>query len=349
VASCLLAAGGIKSVERTIALRFASSSMVTQAAMPIYEFMRLEPWLRSADAISSTSSEDNGSNGESPLPSSPPLPPPSEEAPAAEASTASIITASTTISTQCTYDYILMGERQWYLKYKLLRSDGDNGVSDKACAADAACGTPEFVTLHEIRRSRELALCSGPRVVLLCVAFSLFKLCRRRLSRLYMYEWRQLEKTPRFYYVSAASNSSGGGGDGDGDCTGPFSSVDDLLFALHVELRFLFDSLYTKASGTAFTRLGLVFCVTTTFLLVVSAALLMRSATVELDKQAEVVKEAPIVTQLLLVAALVIESYQLAQIVLSDWTKVWLACTYVRLTREMGTGQWPNSFGGRMI
>jgi hypothetical protein len=174
-----------------------------------------------------------------------------------------------------------------------------------------------------------------------CVAFSLFKLCRRRLSRLYMYEWRQLEKTPQFYSVPTD------GGDGDGD--GPFGSVDGLLFALDAELRFLFDSLYTKASGTAFTWLGLAFRVATTFLLVVSAALLMRSATVELDRQAEVVKEAPIVTQLLLAAALVIESYQLTRIALSDWTRVWLACTYVRLAREAGTARCLDKFGGRMI
>jgi hypothetical protein len=148
-----------------------------------------------------------------------------------------------------------------------------------------------------------------------------------------MYEWRQLEKTPQFYYVPADGN-------GDGNGNGPFGSVDDLLFTLDVELRFLFDSLYTKASGTAFTRLGLAFRVATTCLLAISASLLMRSAA-ELAAQAEVVKEAPVVTHLLLVAALVIESYQLARIALSDWTKVWLACVYVRLTREAGTGPMP--------
>ena len=148
----------------------------------------------------------------------------------------------------------------------------------------------------------------------MCIGFSLFKLCRRRLSRLYLYEWRQ-EKTPQFHLGTKI-----------------FQSIQDRLFVLDIELRFFFDSLYTKASGTALTRLGVIFRIATMSLVVLSTVFLTNPAT-ELHKQAVIVKEAPIITYLLLVAAITIEAYQLVRIVLSDWARVWLACMYIRWTR----------------
>ncbi|MCO5568468.1 hypothetical protein L7F22_022167 [Adiantum nelumboides] len=123
-----------------------------------------------------------------------------------------------------------------------------------------------------------------------------------------MYEWR-VDKTRELFLGKLV-----------------FEDVEKLLFVLDVELRFLFDSLYTKAADTAFSKIGVSFRIITTILLVVSAVFIL-GRKVDLNDQA--LKQARDVTFSLISVALIIEVYQLARLMLSDWCKVWLACKYI--------------------
>ncbi|MCO5582774.1 hypothetical protein L7F22_057592 [Adiantum nelumboides] len=197
------------------------------------------------------------------------------------------------------YYYILKGEEQWLRNF--LRAGETGYVSN---FSDAAKASPGLVTLQDILSSNDLTT-QTPSIVLLCVGFAFFKLYKRRLCNLLMYEWRA-EKTRELFLGELV-----------------FEDMEKLMF---VELRFLFDSLYTKAAGTAFSKTGVGFRILTTILLVVSAVFIL-GGKVDLNDQA--LKQSRDVTFCLILAALIIEVYQLARLALSDWCRVWLACKYI--------------------
>ncbi|MCO5597266.1 hypothetical protein L7F22_051342 [Adiantum nelumboides] len=200
------------------------------------------------------------------------------------------------------YYYIIHGDKQWLHNFM---QAGETGYIHSF--TDAAKASPGLVTLQDILSSNEMAT-QTPSIVLLCVGFAFFKLYKRRLCNLFMYEWR-VDKTRELFLGKLV-----------------FEDVEKLLFVLDVELRFLFDSLYTKAADTAFSKIGVSFRIITTILLVVSAVFILGHR-VDLNDQA--LKQARDVTFSLISVALIIEVYQLARLMLSDWCKVWLACKYI--------------------
>ncbi|KAH7295809.1 hypothetical protein KP509_27G066800 [Ceratopteris richardii] len=291
-------AGPIKYAERTLALRCASNSAIVESVLPLYKFMRLEPWLSlPVKGVGDVQSQDRRER----------------------------------------FFYIVSGEHEWYRQ--LLINNGEaNSDSDSLLDAftEAANQTPSFVTLEDVVsncRDRTLS-----RRVHLCLAFALFKLYRRRLTNLYMYEWRTLKirnlffrDSPELPFFSLSSNPE-----------------KDILSVLDMELRFLFDSIYTKAGGTAYTGIGVIFRILTFVVLMVSAIFiflpLMRK---DLEQQSSLVKEAQLITSLLLIAAIIIEVYQLLRLFVSDWTQVWLICIRIQLLEEQRR-QTPSSRNKRM-
>ncbi|KAI5078738.1 hypothetical protein GOP47_0006409 [Adiantum capillus-veneris] len=267
---CLTFLGGIKYAERTLALKHASRGDITTSALPIYKYMLAEAdiHLQVKGAVI--------------------LPPSSQSAPHSES--------------RSTYYYIIHGEEQWL--HNFLRK-GETGYVHNF--SDAAEATPGLVTLQDILASTNLTS-QTPSIVSVCVGFAFFKLYKRRLCSLFMYEWRA-EKTRELFLGNLV-----------------FEDIEKLMFVLDVELRFLFDCLYTKAADTAFSKTGVTFRIVTTILLVVSATFILGG---KLDLHDQALEQARDVTFCLISAALVIEVYQLARLVLSDWFRVWLACKYI--------------------
>ncbi|KAH7414841.1 hypothetical protein KP509_14G013500 [Ceratopteris richardii] len=79
--------------------------------------------------------------------------------------------------------------------------------------------------------------------------FALFKLYRRQLTSLFMYEWRS-SKIRKLFLLDMSEvrffRSS----------TNPEKDIPSVL---DMELRFLFDSIYTKDGGTTYTALSVIF------------------------------------------------------------------------------------------
>ncbi|MCO5551916.1 hypothetical protein L7F22_005423 [Adiantum nelumboides] len=267
---CLTFLGGIKYAERTFALKRASRADITKSVLPIYKYMLAEAniHLEVKGAVFLPHSSQQASRP----------------------------------GTDSSYYYILRGEEQWLQNF--LRAGETGYVSNFSNAAKAS---PGLVTLQDILSSNDLTT-QTPSIVLLCVGFAFFKLYKRRLCNLFMYEWRA-EKTRELFLGELV-----------------FEDMEKLMFVLDVELRFLFDSLYTKAAGTAFSKTGVGFRILTTIVLVVSAVFIL-GGKVDLNDQA--FKQARDVTFCLILAALIIEVYQLARLTLSDWCRVWLACKYI--------------------
>eukprot|EP00250_Pteridium_aquilinum_P011832 c20337_g1_i1 orf=168-2522(+) len=280
---CLSALGSIKYAERTLALKHASRADVIQSALPIYKYMLAEATLQ----LDIKGAGDHGLK--SPVSFSQSLP------------------ASRNPQPNPSYYYIIRGEKQWLRNF--LRGGETNYIHN---FSDAAKATPELVTLQDVLSSQQLN--QIPSVVFLCVGFALFKLYKRRLSNLHMYEWRE-DKTRELFMQKHV-----------------FEKVEEIVFVLDVELRFLFDSLYTKASGTAFSKLGIGFRVLTTILLVVSGVFIFRGT---LNLHDQDIEQARNVTFCLIAAALVIEAYQLVRLALSDWTKVSLVCSYIGVSEQL--------------
>lgn len=274
---CLTALGSIKYAERTFALKHASRADVIDSALPIYKYM-LEEARLNLDIKGPT------------------------------LSSRSVLPASHTLHPNPSYYYIIQGEKQWFQKFL---HAGNTNYSHGF--REAALSTPELVTLQDILCSKQLRQ-TAPSMVLLCAGFALFKLYKRRLSNLYMYEWRE-EKTRQLFVPKQV-----------------FEDVKEIIFVLDVELRFLFDSLYTKAAGTAFSKLGVSFRMLTTILLVVSGVFIFGD--LNFHDQADL-EQARNVTFCLIVAALVVEAYQLARLALSDWSRVWLVCTFIIVGEEL--------------
>ncbi|KAI5079173.1 hypothetical protein GOP47_0006844 [Adiantum capillus-veneris] len=269
---CLTALGSIKYAERTFALKRASRADITQSALSIYKYMLAEADIHL---------EVKGPVF-SPHVSQPAVAPHS--------------------GTRFNYYYIIHGEKQWLRNFL---QAGETGHVHNF--SDAVKASPGLVTLQDILSSNEMAK-ETPSIVLLCVGFAFFKLYKRRLCNLYMYEWRAA-KTRELFLGKIV-----------------FEDMEKLMFVLDVELRFLFDSLYTKAADTAFSKTGVTFRIITTILLEVSAVFIL-GGNVDLRDQA--IKQARDVTFCLISVAVIIEVYQLARLMLSDWCRVWLACKYI--------------------
>ncbi|MCO5583985.1 hypothetical protein L7F22_037903 [Adiantum nelumboides] len=291
---CLTVLGSVKYAERTFALKRATHGDMTESVLPIYKYM-----------IFCSSDMALGTKGALISPDSVT----EEDAELEKAARRS------------KFYYIINEEEQWLANFeRLVRQPSIQSESSHIAESvvGAARETPGLVTVEDIFSSNELRQ-QTPSVVWLCVAFSLFKLYRRRLCRLYMFEWRSLEIREFFLEDKIL-----------------FSNTEKLLFVLDAELRFIFDSIYTKAAGTAFTRTGVGFRFLNTILLVVSVIFILGGKLDLRDVEAYNYEEQHIardVTFCLIVAALVVEVYQLSRLGLSDRFRVWLACRYI-LVRE---------------
>lgn len=208
------------------------------------------------------------------------------------------------------YYYIIRGEEKWHQNW-LQQANSSSPQETQA----AALRTPELVTLEDILSSQQLG--QTPDIVFSCLGFALYKLYKRRIINLYMFEWRE-HKTKQLFLGNRI-----------------FKNAREIIFVIDVELSFLFDSLYTKAGGTAFSKTGVIFRAFTTMLLLLVSGIFILAANLDLHHQAAfLVKQGENITFLLLAAALVIEAYQLGRLALSNWARVWLACTYIIVSEK---------------
>ncbi|KAH7299172.1 hypothetical protein KP509_25G076000 [Ceratopteris richardii] len=145
-----------------------------------------------------------------------------------------------------------------------------------------------------------------------CLAYALFKIFRRRLTNLRIHEKEEDFKTVRNVLLSL--------------------EVQHIRKVIDLELSFIFDAVYSKASsGIYYQGIGVITRLFTLTLLFTAVLDIIR-----LDKEhmpcsqsAEVPFGAGL-ANVLVIVALVVECLQIRKIVRSNWLRVWLVCNYVK-------------------
>ncbi|MCO5553958.1 hypothetical protein L7F22_007484 [Adiantum nelumboides] len=211
---------------------------------------------------------------------------------------------------------LVSGDQEWYQLY--LNKKELQGPNEK-------------VTFKDIVRCKSLLKLTGHDIVeQVCLAYALFKVFRRRLTNLRIHQKNEDFQTVRNILLKLNS--------------------DQVRKVIDLELSFIFDGVFSKASaGRCYQGIGVVTRLFSLFLLFASAI-----AVIRLDKiQCSEYSEGPFAMDLaniLVFVALVIECLQLWKIVRSNWSRVWLSCSYIKqgrlanaVDRDPSAG---NSMGG---
>ncbi|GLJ44767.1 hypothetical protein SUGI_0941560 [Cryptomeria japonica] len=148
---------------------------------------------------------------------------------------------------------------------------------------------------------------------MLCLSYALFKMNKRRYVNLYLHE-RYYNRTRDFLFAEELSH---------------IPSPQKIFTVAEMELKFLYDLLFSKSSGTAFSKLGMVMRLVNICLIGITGFLIYR----ELASQ-RVVEETlytqRMVAYALLSVAIVLEIVQFCRILTSDWSMVWLICARIQ-------------------
>ncbi|GLJ19064.1 hypothetical protein SUGI_0342220 [Cryptomeria japonica] len=148
----------------------------------------------------------------------------------------------------------------------------------------------------------------------LCLSHALYKMYMRRFVSLYFDEgdWKE---TKALW----------------GELTGK-----EAFRIAEMELKFIYDVLFSKGSGIAFSRFGIVMRLLNCILMGVAGFLILRS-----QREAQW-----LVTYIVISVAVVVEVFQFCRILTSDWTRVRLICAHVEETAHT---PFPNTVKWRRI
>eukprot|EP01018_Ginkgo_biloba_P033301 Gb_03613 [translate_table: standard] len=230
------------------------------------------------------------------------------------------------------FNYLVCDEELWFEKLKKINEEvandllyGDiewydtlNNSTQPQVVDDLLRRTA--VSIRDVRECKQLKeIDADGQLYFLCLAHSLFKLYMRRVSNLYCYE------TPYKKTRDLFMNSD-------------YLPKEHIFHVIEMELSFIFDRLLTKAAATAYTTLGILLRLFNLILLCIVAFYVFNLLTFENETNS--VRMAREVTYMLVVAALCMDLFQLLRILISDWTRVWIACMYIKLTRTQAKNRY---------
>eukprot|EP01018_Ginkgo_biloba_P033245 Gb_04536 [translate_table: standard] len=224
------------------------------------------------------------------------------------------------------FNYLVCDEKLWFEKLKKIKEevandlyfgkiewyDTLNNSTDTQVVNDLLRGTA--VSIRDVKECKQLKeIDADGQLYFLCLAHALFKLYMRRVGNLYCYE------TPHKKTRDLFMNSD-------------YLPKEHIFRVIEMELSFIFDRLLTKAAATAYTALGILLRLFNLVLLCIVAFYVFNHLTFGNERNS--VRMAREVTYMLIVAALCMDVFQLLRIIISDWTRVWIACMYIKLTRN---------------
>ncbi|GLJ36017.1 hypothetical protein SUGI_0722480 [Cryptomeria japonica] len=202
---------------------------------------------------------------------------------------------------QVGYNYVVMGEQ--ILSNKEFRNIADSVVWDRLLSENAII-TMKKVFEQEGRQRTDKYI--------LCLSHALFKMYKRRLVGLFFHEG--LLPKSRSFFINE-------------DLKG-----EDVFKIIEIELKFMYDVLFSKSGSTAFRKEGIVLRLLNSCLLAVAAYLVFFQLT---KKPAH-----KTVTFVIISVALLVEIIQLCRIALSDWTMVRLICAQIQHLNRPRPGCW---------
>ncbi|XP_059065342.1 uncharacterized protein LOC131857174 [Cryptomeria japonica] len=198
------------------------------------------------------------------------------------------------------YNYVVMGEQR--LRQIGIPKTGESTLWN-SLVSDNAIVTIKKVFEQEGRLKTEKYI--------FCLSHALFKMYKRRFVSLSFHEGA-LPKT-RIFFITERLN-----------CEKVFGIIE-------MELKFMYDVLFSKSGSTAFSMCGIALRLLNTCFLAVAAYLVFFQLT---KKPAH-----KTVTFVIISVALAVEIIQLCRIALSDWTMVYLICAHIKdFSRPKGGG-----------
>eukprot|EP00249_Psilotum_nudum_P008389 c21240_g1_i1 orf=7-2145(-) len=215
------------------------------------------------------------------------------------------------VSDEHTHPLLVVGENEWYADHvKAMQSNSQEFV----------ISTDEAVTYQEIRECKELKKVTGGYMSELCLAYALCKVFKRRLTNLRIHQKEEDYEKVRKLLTDLPPRK--------------------LIRVLDLELSFIFDGIFTKAAGSAYTQAGVFLRLLSAALLVVATVYVVIIDVLQLSCSDSSVRLAGVMTHVFLAVALVLEIVQICGMIRSNWTKVWLGCTYIKEKRRYRTMPW---------
>ncbi|KAI5063763.1 hypothetical protein GOP47_0022310 [Adiantum capillus-veneris] len=200
---------------------------------------------------------------------------------------------------------IVSGEANWYRIHQR-ESDHDDPFK-------------EVVTYEAVVRCRDLKK-AARYIKDVCLSYALYKIYRRRLTNLRIHHKDDdYEKVRQILFPA-----------------GQLSPL-RIISVIDMELSFIYDGVFTKGSmGGCYQGMGVVTRFLSIMLLFICAMdlLALDAAHIACEGVASV-HLAGELTILLVTLALLVECVQMFKMMRSNWMRVWLACTYIRLQRRV--------------
>ncbi|GLJ34474.1 hypothetical protein SUGI_0693400 [Cryptomeria japonica] len=150
----------------------------------------------------------------------------------------------------------------------------------------------------------------GMENYILCLSHALFKMNMRRYTDLYIHEI-QWEETREFFFRDRLSHLS----------------EDNIFTVIEIELKFMYDALFSKSMFIAFSKIGATMRIINICLLVAGGLCTYRGLIPGHEK-------VEVVAYIVISVAVIVELLQLLRIIASDWTLVWLICSSAEQSQE---------------
>lgn len=221
-------------------------------------------------------------------------------------------------ATQASQPLIVSGEADWY---SIHNKNPHHKLRD----------SKSVVTFNDIATCQDLKKIAK-NISDLCLAHALFKMYRRRLTNLRIHHKDDdYEKVRKIFFPA-------------GQQVSPLK----IIRVIDFELSFIYDGVFTKgAAGRAYQGIGVATRFISLLLLFVISMDLIAIDALHISCESSSVHLPGAITHLLVTIALFLEGLQLWRIIRSNWTRVWLACSFIteqRLVQLTTHHHYLNSF-----
>ncbi|GLJ21267.1 hypothetical protein SUGI_0390520 [Cryptomeria japonica] len=284
--------GFAKYAERTLALWYGSYSRIVMSSLPVSKFMEIESVVKKCQYVVM---------GENQLERII-----EQQQPSTSPNGRGIQRASETSSSEETgiqgeiqmpspNETRIQGEIQMPSQHETGRQEQLERSSQEETGIQEELEGGEIVTIEDVK----IAGIKG-RGYDLCLSHALFKMYKRRFGSLYFHEgdWKET----RDFWVKR------------------FTGKEAFRLA-EMELKFMYDAVFSKYSNTGFTKSGMILRFLITVLLGVAGYLILE------EKESRQAQQ--MVTYIVISVAFVVEVFQISRVMMSDWTRVHLICAYV--------------------